>query len=133
MSFSKALYAILAVIVVHVISLITNLYYYFPDFDVPMHFFGGFVMGMLGVAIHHFEAGRSHTARVSLWYHYLFVIGFVMLVAVAWEFHEYILDQTFVVWFDWQKTQPSLADTMADLALGFTGGSLAFLRYRKGL
>ena len=131
MTFTKALYAILAVVLFHIFFLFTDAYFLVDWLDGPMHFAGGFVIGMLALAIHRLEITRSHPAQVSLWYHYLFVIGFTVLIAVLWEFHEYILDHTLTVWMGWPQVQISLRDTMADMLLGLLGGTVAFLCYRK--
>ena len=131
MSFTKAFYGILIVLLFHIVFLFTNAYYLIQNIDAPMHFAGGFAMAMMGLAIHQFEITRSHTKPLSSWYQYLFVIGFTILIAVVWEFHEYVLDHTFTVWMGWPQAQVSLEDTMADLLLGLIGGTLAFFCYRK--
>ncbi len=131
MTFTKASYAILTVLVFHSILLFTDGYFLIPGIDGPMHFAGGFAMGMLGLAVHHCEILHARTKHVSGWYHFLFVISFVALIAVLWEFHEYVLDHTFTVWMGWPQAQVSLQDTMADLMLGLIGGAIAFLCFRK--
>ncbi|MBI5794272.1 hypothetical protein HZA87_04295 [Candidatus Uhrbacteria bacterium] len=131
MTFRRAFYAILVVVLVHSILLFTDGYFLIQWIDGPMHLAGGFAIGMLALAIHRFETNRTHIKPVSIWYHYLFVIGFVALIAVLWEFHEYILDHTLTVWMGWPQAQISLQDTMADLLLGLLGGTFAFLCYRK--
>jgi hypothetical protein len=131
MTFTRALLAILAVIVVHVIAMLTALYGIFPWWDMPMHFAGGFVMAMLAIAIHSHMTNKKHVRRVGDIYHIVFILGFTMLIAVAWEFHEYVIDQTIGLWNNWQPTQLSLGDTMLDLFLGFVGGLTAALTFRK--
>ncbi len=133
MKFKYSFYGIAAVLVVQAILTVTHAYSAWPYWDVPMHFFGGLVIGMLGVSIHHSMTNKRHIRKVPAWYHFLFVTGFVMLIAVAWEFHEYILDNTLRVWFDWGYSQLSMRDTMADLALGFLGGAVAFFMFKKEL
>jgi len=66
-------------------------------------------------------------------HHLLFVLGFAMLIAVAWEFHEYIIDETIGKWNGWAKTQISLSDTMGDLFLGGVGALMAFSMFRKSV
>lgn len=131
MTFTKALYAILTIMMFHIVFLFTDAYFLVDWLDQPMHFAGGFAMGMLALAVHRYETVSTHTKHVSLWYHYLFVIGFTVLIAVLWEFHEYVLDHTLTVWMGWPQSQVSLRDTMSDLLLGLLGGTLAFLSYRK--
>jgi hypothetical protein len=90
-------------------------------------------MGLLGLAIHHSVASKHHTKDAPLWYHYTFVVGFAMLIGVAWEFHEYILDQTINVWYNFPKSQVSLTDTMKDFLMDWLGASIAFLTLKKQL
>lgn len=133
MTFRKAFLAILAVVVLHVFLILTGAYYVLHWLDIPLHFLGGFVMAMLGLAIHHTVASRHHTHHNPWWYHGVFVIGFAMLISVAWEFHEYVLDNTVVIWSGWPSSQLSLADTMGDFVFDFVGATLAFFFFRKKL
>jgi len=133
MTFKKAFLAILGVILIHIVLMATGAYYLLGSLDIPMHFLGGFVMAMLGMAIHHQVSSRAHTNKVPWWYHYLFVIGFAMLIGVAWEFHEYVLDNTLNIWLDWPESQLSLSDTMGDFVLDWIGATIAFFAFRKSL
>lgn len=130
--FKRAFIAIGLVLVLHGILLLTN-GYAIDQIDTLMHLLGGFVMALLGLAIHHAVASKYHTQHSPWWYHYTFVIGFAMLVGVAWEFHEYIFDQTINVWYNLPMSQPSLADTMKDFLMDWLGASLAFVWFRKQL
>lgn len=130
MSYKFAIWAIGVVVLAQIIALFTGLYGLYPNFDIPMHFSGGFVMGMLGLAIHHQMASPAHNRYHHL-HHVLFVLGFTMLIAVAWEFHEYLIDETIGKWNGWGKTQLSLGDTMLDLLLGGIGSLVAFAVFRK--
>ncbi|TAK03724.1 hypothetical protein EPO34_01000 [Patescibacteria group bacterium] len=112
-----------------------DMYDRFPNFDIPMHFIGGFVAGMVGIALHVRLSGRGHARNASypVAYHALFVLGIVMAIAVGWEFHEFVLD-----WYNredvsWRLTQPSIADTMLDLLMGAIGGLMSVLAFRKQL
>lgn len=131
MTFKTAILGIFAVMIVHAFALVTHLYFFVPDFDIPMHFGGGFVMGILGLAIFGYLHNGLPKKHHPEWYKYLFVTSFVILIAVFWEFHEYLLDQTIVSWMGWSVTQPSLADTMLDLFLGTVGGLCAACLFRN--
>ena len=133
MRFAYPFYAILVIVVVQVLFLWTGMYTLLPDIDNVMHFSGGFAMGLLAIALHHDMTDKHDIKNHPLWYHFLFVIGFTMLIGVAWEFHEYIVDNTFAVWYDWPKSQLDLADTMLDLVMDGLGGTVAFLSFRKRL
>lgn len=130
--FKRAFIAIGLVLLIHGILLVTN-GYSIPNMDVPMHLLGGFVMALLALAIHHAVSSRYHTSHSPVWYHYTFVVGFAMLVGVAWEFHEYIFDQTINVWYNLPQSQLSLADTMKDFMNDWIGASIAFFLFKKSL
>jgi len=130
--FKRAFFAILGVLVIHGALIVTG-GYRINQIDVPMHLMGGFAMGLLGLAIHHAVASKYHTTHFPAWYHYLFVVGFAMLIGIAWEFHEYIMDHTINTWYNLPFSQPSLADTMKDFLMDWIGASVAFTLFKKHL
>lgn len=131
MKFKNAFFAILFVLFCHGLLLVTDGYGRFNQIDIPMHLMGGFAVALLGLAIHHQVSTRHHNAKSPWWYHYAFVIGFAMLIGVAWEFHEFILDQTVNFWYRLPMSQPSLTDTMKDLLDDWIGASVAFWMFYK--
>jgi len=133
MKFKTSLGAIAGVFIFHLMLAFTGGYGIWSSWDIPLHFAGGFTVAMLGISIHHAMTNRHHIKHVPLWYHSLFVISFVIFVAVAWEFYEYIYDNTFRIWYDLAFSQISLTDTMGDLAMGFIGGTVAFFSFKKAL
>ena len=130
MTFTRAFQAIAAVMIVHAFAVVFDLYGIFRWWDSPMHFFGGVAMACLAFAIltRVFKGGKG---QPPIWFACLFVIGFTALVAVAWEWHEYLIDHTIGPVFGWRPTQPSPMDTMKDLFLGILGASLLSLKCRK--
>ncbi|MBU0646668.1 hypothetical protein KJ611_04355 [Patescibacteria group bacterium] len=131
MRFKTAIGGIFGVLLVHAFALVTHLYYFWEPFDIPMHFSGGLVMGLLGIAIYDYLHAEPAPNNHPHWYKYLFVISFAIMVAVFWEFHEYLLDQTIVVWMNWNQTQPSLGDTILDLLMGTIGATCAAVIFRN--
>jgi hypothetical protein len=131
MKFSTVFYAIFAVLVLHAILMVSKGYYLFNDIDIAMHLLGGFVMGMLALAIHHSASKNSNLKRVPAWYLYLFVVGFAMFIGVAWEAHEYLIDQTLTKWFDWPLSQLSLTDTMGDFLNDWVGATVCFFFFQR--
>ena len=131
MKFKHAFFAILFVLACHAVLLLTQGYYHLNQIDVPMHIMGGFAMGILGLAIHHQISSKHHKKTSPWWYCFLFVVGFAMLIGVAWEFYEFIMDQTVHAWFDLPLAQPSLANTMKDLLDDWIGAAVAFWVFRK--
>lgn len=130
--FKRAFIAIGLVLVLHIILLLTD-GYAIDQIDTPMHFLGGFVIALLGLTIHHSVASTYHAKHSPVWYRYTFVVGFAMLIGIAWEFHEYILDQTINVWYNLPRVQLSLADTMKDFLMDWLGASAAFVCFKKQL
>lgn len=133
MPLQRAIRAIVIVVIIQAFFLAVGTYDRIPDIDILMHFLGGFVIAMLAIAIHHRMTDKHHMQGHPDWYHITFVLGFVMLIGVAWEFHEYVLDNTAVLWWGWPKNQLDLADTMLDFAMDAVGGLIAFSMFKKGL
>jgi hypothetical protein len=124
--------AIAAVLVVHAAALAGHWYGAFPPLDVPMHFFGGFVMGMLAIALQHEFLQVHRLPKAAWWHELLFVLGFVGLVAIGWEFFEFGVDALWSLRDAIGVSQVSMADTMADLAVGLLGGLVAHALFRPG-
>ncbi len=138
--FQHAFLAVGAVLGVHVIALATDGYHAISWFDVPMHFFGGYAMALLGLALwgwimSHIEIrmktlASSPYARLLL--EGIFVVGFAMLVGVAWEWYEFLFDQfatSFVQKFG--VAQMGLPDTMDDLLNDTVGAVTAWAFWRS--
>lgn len=126
MTFKRAFLLTGIVLLFHAAGLLIHLYWIFPWYDIPLHFGGGFAMGAFGLALWHqgIEDVKFKSLlrrHLSVWLVPLFVIGFVALVGVAWEMHEFILDMA----IGGPARQPDLADTMADLFNDLSGGVLA--------
>lgn len=141
MTFTKAIFAIILVYGVNWLGVILGLYSRFHWFDVPMHIMGGFGVGMLALAIYNqgikdIKFKGRFERHLAFWFVPLFVTGFVAIVAILWEIHEFVLDNWFagavqIVYRNY--TQASLADTMLDLLnglLGALGSVVVFHRKR---
>ncbi len=138
--FRNAFFAIAAVLFVHVIALGMGLYASVDWFDVPMHFFGGYAIALLALAVWNWIGDlveiRSKTVSANpyarLVLEGVFVVGFVMIIGVAWEWYEFLFDQfaTSLV-RELGVAQPGLADTMDDLFNDFVGGIAAWVFWRN--
>lgn len=111
------------------------LYATYPDIDIPMHILGGFLVACLGLGLWRDAARLSGAKNVPPVAVAMMMVSFAALVAVAWEFHEYVLD-----WYHrgagvtpYIPMQPSQADTIKDLADGLIGACIATLVFRKRL
>lgn len=135
----RASVIIASVLVVHALAVINDWYGNLKWIDMPMHWFGGFAMAFLGFAVWNFFVGSAHIdghgrlARLAPtivkvgW-----IIGFVALVGIGWEWFEFLCDQIFpAIVPEYRQAQPNLGDTMGDLFLDLFGGLVGYLSVRR--
>lgn len=123
--FRPAFAGIAAVLSANAISLGFHVYERFPDIDIPLHVSGGFFVGLFAILIRDEQIRRGNVRLGPWWYDLIFVVGFVAIVAIFWELHEYLLDASRVADHLLVKTQLSLGDTVDDLINGMIGGAFA--------
>lgn len=121
MKFKTAYLAIAAVLLVHVPLVAIGAYNRWPNIDIPMHLAGGFAMGLLAIALH-----DNSRARGPWWERALFVVGFVALIAIFWEFYEFTVDAVFIAARGGIPSQLSLVDTLGDLLNGLIGATACY-------
>lgn len=124
-TYKQAAKAVAWVIFFHIIGLIA-LYSWYPGYDIFMHFAGGAAMAVLGFAMFDHLIKNVTFKSKKIWvkrlFYFLVIVGFVMIIGVAWEWHEYISDQLLAPLFHWTvPAQPSVSDTMKDLLDDFLG------------
>ena len=133
MRYRHALWVIAGVLVFHVLGMLG--WYSWKPYDMPMHFGGGFAMGVLALAMWDTHvrsvtmAGKRPIAKrifFTLW-----VLGFVAIVGICWEWFEFLFDKVVSVQYAWGVSQPSLADTMEDFFFDLLGGFVVTLLRRK--
>lgn len=133
MRYAHAAIAIGIVLFFHALGML-GLYGWHP-YDMPMHFFGGVAMGILALAMWDRHVKSVQLDVKHVWAKRLFftlwVVGFVAIVGVAWEWLEFGFDVVAEVRYAWGLAQTSLADTMADLFLDLAGGFLVAVTRRK--
>ena len=121
------------VLVVHAVLLfVVRIYSLWPWFDVPMHFVGGVSIAVGGAFFLRLLHARGLFENIprALWL--LFLVSFVAIVAILWEFFEFLGGYFFSV-----ELQGNLSDTMEDMFFGLLGGfvtgimMLCFTRYGK--
>lgn len=106
------------------IVLIDPFWYMKVGADTYLHFFGGL---SIGYTVNHILGLVSRNGVITIektLLKSLLLISLVTTVAVAWEFHEFLLD-----FFFQTKSQPSNFDTMKDLFMGLSGGTIFTLSY----
>lgn len=95
-----------------------NLYYELWWLDIPMHIWGGFLIGSLSLNLLKIQ---NKTSLISLAH----VLAYVFFVACIWEVAEYfkgVVDYTQIFgWFD----------TVKDMFDGLLGGYIAFKLWKK--
>lgn len=121
------------------IALYFDIYHALPWLDIPMHFFGGYTVAIFGIALYAWirtfidirTKNQKHGKYAALLLELVFIIGFVMIVSVAWEIWELMMDQFATAFVDrFGVTQPGIADTMDDLFNDGVGGLTAWALWR---
>lgn len=109
-------------VAVHLVFFFGDFYINYNGLDKITHFLGGFWLAIF----------FSYLIKRQGWQEPpLFnILGWVALVAIAWEFHEFFAS----FWIDdlEYKMQSSVADNMSDLFFGLLGATI-FLVWRKFL
>jgi len=108
------LYTLVGLGLMQVFAQKTGLYWIWPDFDIPMHYWGGLWLGFVATwfVVRFKIINNLYSAG------YLLMIGLVvLLVGAGWELFEYLVD-------GWLNTsmQPSKIDTYLDLIMDMLGG-----------
>ena len=129
----KAWIVIALVLAFHTLGLVFSLYDVFEWYDIPMHIGGGVAMGALALAICHegiedvkFKGALER--HLKWWFIPGMVLGFVALIGVLWELHEWALD--LILPTDVLR-QPNLPDTMLDFINDLLGGVIALFTWKK--
>ncbi len=99
-----------------------DVYTHVPDFDIPMHLLGGASLGASGVFLLHALTQKKLVVFRHPFLSFLFVLGLVAVIAVVWEWYEYLIDILFFAHF-----QKGVGDTLFDLGLGLSGAGAAAL------
>jgi hypothetical protein len=114
---------------VQVVLLMTGAYDALPWFDIPMHFAGGVAMAVLALAAEQLIVSKSkRTTSIPFIIRFVSIVGFVAIIGIAWEWFEWGLDHyVLIVRNAIGMSQPSVDDTMFDLFMDLSGGTLTFL------
>lgn len=106
-------------------------YNWYHWYDIPMHIGGGIAMGILALALWNILVKSVVLRTKKKWATFFpkifFVLGFVGLIGIGWEWFEFLFDTLFSVRLSWGIAQTSVADTMADLFCDLVGGLIGVL------
>lgn len=116
----------LTVLVLHIILTYIGGYYWWEYIDKIMHTLGGMSIAAATMQAIAYAKTKNIVGFIHPFLLISFVIAVVALVAVGWEFFEFILDHTLRT-----NMQPSIADTMGDLLCGLIGGTMVAILKRK--
>ena len=123
----KAFLFPIMVLVIHAFIYFLEFYEKYFWIDIPMHFLGGLSVALMFMMIITDLNKRNIVEDLQLSVLFIFVISFVSLAAVLWEFFEFGMDSIFLIGF-----QGGLRDTLADLFFGLIGGLAGFLTFTEG-
>ncbi len=98
----------------------------YPWADIPMHFIGGLSVGYMSILFLKFFDEENFVIIRSRFIYLLIVVFAVSLIAVLWEFYEFIMINYLGV--NWSITYE---DTLFDLFFGICGGVVSVGIFRK--
>lgn len=117
---------ILLVGVLHLPAVLGDWYFYFWWYDVMMHALGGLAMGFLAYALWKMLAERSADTWKALALQLGFILGFVAIIGIGWEWAEGLIDAILLPKMGMTDAQLGLTDTMLDLYFDLFGGFVAW-------
>jgi len=115
------------IIFIHALATINNWYWTYNWIDMPMHFLGGF---WLGVIFLYFIMPKLEITDHKLLITMILVVSFAVLIGVLWEFFEFLSDIFLAGKGIFEISQQGTGDTMSDLFFDLLGGFIAFIIYR---
>ena len=118
---------ILLVGVLHLPAVVNDWYFYFWWYDVMMHAFGGLAIGFLAMTLWAELESRSAVTWKAFFLQLGFVLGFVALVGIGWEWAEAFADAVILPALGMTDAQLGLTDTMLDLYFDLLGGFAGWL------
>ncbi|HRH32522.1 MAG TPA: hypothetical protein PLK06_04325 [bacterium] len=135
--FSKPIGLLGLILAIHFIAIVSGWYAGHLWFDIPMHFSGGFAIGMLALAFRDalIDSVVFKNSIPVFWQsvvHLMGIVGVVAIVGIAWEWYEFLFDSWVTAMsLGLRPAQMGLGDTMADLFLDLLGAGVAFFVLRK--
>jgi len=113
--------------VLHLPAVLNDWYFYFWWYDVMMHALGGLAIGFLAYAVWRMLEVQSVDTWRALVIQLGFILGFVALVGIGWEWAEALVDAIVLPRLGMADAQLGLTDTMLDLYFDLFGGFVAWL------
>lgn len=113
----EILFVAILTLFLHLVSLKFFLYWTIWWFDIPLHFLGGFLIGLIAISFLKI-INRNTFVTFNLFFLTIFA---VMIVGLVWELWEIFIGFTDVL--------KDKGDTILDLIMDFLGGIFSVLYY----
>lgn len=114
----------LLIFILNYFLFIIEFYKIFSDFDIIMHFLGGFSIAYTLILFYEFFKQQNQIKISNRFILIFIIISCVSLIAVFWEFLEFFGKNYFELF-----TQADLNDTLLDLFMGIFGGAFLSIIY----
>ncbi|MDO8591063.1 MAG: hypothetical protein Q7R65_03755, partial [bacterium] len=111
------LYTAMLMAALHIFAVIFSLYWLYWWIDIPLHFLGGFCVGLFSLWF--FCAGKDIKPSLSSLRTLCVALAGAFVVGLGWEIFEYYTGAVFNVLGDYTL------DTLKDLTMDVTGGYVA--------
>lgn len=109
---------------VHVWAVMNDGYYSIWWLDIPLHFLGGFFIGLIFILF--IQKSKTLSASVWTWYTFLIAISsFGVFIGLQWEFFEFLFDKFILERAGMLPAQLGIQDTMSDFFLDWMGALFA--------
>lgn len=130
----KPQYFLVIMAVLYVLNIVFGwVYEIYPNTDIPMHIIGGFLAASLGISLWVRAVERYEIKGAPWWVVAVGIFGFTCLIAVFWEFYEFIHDWVRRGSREFIVSQASVSDTVKDLLDGLIGAALSVGLFRNAL
>lgn len=120
--FKKLAYLIITIFAINYIAVKLYWYYSIWWFDMPMHFFGGFWIGLALIWLLSFKYFPIQITPKSI---FQVIIG-VLIIGVGWEVFEIIVNNLTA------RMPFNTLDTLSDIFFDLAGGTFSLLYLLKG-
>lgn len=117
----KLIYAIF-IFLAHFLGSIINLYCYVWWYDLAIHFVSGILTFVLALYI----LEKTGTNFKNNLVRFIYLLGFVSLIAISWEILEFSGDVLFNTNLQ-HNLETGVVDTMQDMIVAFLGGFLTYI------
>jgi len=117
-----AFFSIMLLAALQILAVMFSLYMFYWWFDIPMHFLGGFFVGILSLWSFFFAINYHGSPVTPLKVLVVGVLG-ALLVGLVWELFEYESGLT------WNAIGSYQLDTIKDLTMDVLGGYTAYVYF----